>query len=61
MDIFSPLKHITPSLRREDPQRPFLSYLGLNIWKMIEEACASGLLACQMLECMREIIEKVAN
>lgn len=63
---FCSSEHVTPSLRRKHPQHPILSYLGLNAtWKMKEEAwtviCASGLLACQTLEYMREIIEMVVN
>lgn len=54
-------EHVTPSLRREHPQHPILSYLDLNvIWKK-KERCASGLLARQTLEYMREVTEMVAN
>lgn len=61
MDIFAPLRPVTTSLRRQHPQHPIRSYLDLNvIWKIKEEAwtvtCVSSLLACQMLEYMREII-----
>lgn len=63
---FCSSEHVMLFLRRKHPQHLILSHISLNvIWKMKEKAStvihASGLLACQTLEYMWEIVEMMAN